>query len=318
MTAPSGITDPNLANNTAVASAAITNVADLQITNTDNVGATVAAGATETYTVTVTNAGPSNVTGAIDHRCDRDQPDRRDLDRHARPAAPRASPPRQRQYRRHRREHAHRQHDHLPGDRRGRPDRDRHPDRNGHRDRSVGRKRPQYDNNVAADTETITSGSPISADLSVTITDNNAPSQVAITTASGNNYGFGGDIVDHQTTMDELHPGPAMGQYVTIANVNIPTTTTALSRCCQSHKRVLHLCGSAISLRCLVTGSAAASATRLHSTSENSVVTYTIVVAGDPSVGVNRASVVDTLNTPTSFNAAGISWTVTGSGGAHR
>ena len=42
VTAPSGITDPNLANNTAVASAAITNVADLQITNTDNVGATVA------------------------------------------------------------------------------------------------------------------------------------------------------------------------------------------------------------------------------------------------------------------------------------
>ena len=55
-------TDPNATNNTATATSAISTVADLQISNTSV--ATIAAGATDTYTVIVTNKGPSNVTGA--------------------------------------------------------------------------------------------------------------------------------------------------------------------------------------------------------------------------------------------------------------
>ena len=43
VTAPGGINDPNTANNTAIASAVITNVADLEITNVNTGGATLAA-----------------------------------------------------------------------------------------------------------------------------------------------------------------------------------------------------------------------------------------------------------------------------------
>ncbi len=63
ITAPGGVTDPNTANNTATASATITNVADLAVTNTSS-PATVNAGGAVSYTVVVNNTGPSNVTGA--------------------------------------------------------------------------------------------------------------------------------------------------------------------------------------------------------------------------------------------------------------
>ena len=58
-----------------------------------------------------------------------------------------------------------RQHDHLPGHRRGQPDRKRHPDRHGYGHRSVGASDPNTSNNVATDTETITNNN---ADLQVT------------------------------------------------------------------------------------------------------------------------------------------------------
>jgi uncharacterized repeat protein (TIGR01451 family) len=61
---PGSATDPNAANNTATATAAIAILADLQITNSDGAVTSVAQGATDTYTVVVTNAGPSDVTGA--------------------------------------------------------------------------------------------------------------------------------------------------------------------------------------------------------------------------------------------------------------
>jgi uncharacterized repeat protein (TIGR01451 family) len=63
VTAPAGLTDPNPANNTASDTDTLNPTADLQITNTD--GATSAvAGASTTYTIAVTNAGPSTVSGA--------------------------------------------------------------------------------------------------------------------------------------------------------------------------------------------------------------------------------------------------------------
>lgn len=64
--APSGgITDPNPSNNTATnTNYASGTLADVQITNTDGV-TTVVAGGVTTYTVVVTNAGPSAVTGAL-------------------------------------------------------------------------------------------------------------------------------------------------------------------------------------------------------------------------------------------------------------
>lgn len=62
-TVPPGVTDPNLANNSATDQDTIIIKADLKITLTD--GKTVAvAGQKDTYTIVITNAGPSNIAGA--------------------------------------------------------------------------------------------------------------------------------------------------------------------------------------------------------------------------------------------------------------
>jgi uncharacterized repeat protein (TIGR01451 family) len=58
-----GPTDPNPANNSATDSDTIAASANLAITKTDGV-TTVPAGGTVTYTITASNAGPSNATGA--------------------------------------------------------------------------------------------------------------------------------------------------------------------------------------------------------------------------------------------------------------
>jgi uncharacterized repeat protein (TIGR01451 family) len=63
VTAPSGVPDPNTANNTATDSDTITFSADLRVTVNDGKNAAV-AGAKNTYTIAVTNIGPSNVSGA--------------------------------------------------------------------------------------------------------------------------------------------------------------------------------------------------------------------------------------------------------------
>jgi uncharacterized repeat protein (TIGR01451 family) len=63
VTAPVGVNDPNLANNAATDTDTLFTQADLQITNTDNQTSAV-PGTTETYTIVVTNAGPSNISGA--------------------------------------------------------------------------------------------------------------------------------------------------------------------------------------------------------------------------------------------------------------
>jgi uncharacterized repeat protein (TIGR01451 family) len=62
VSAPAGTTDPS-GNNSATDSDSITSSADLSITKTDGVS-TVSAGGSTTYTITASNAGPSNVTGA--------------------------------------------------------------------------------------------------------------------------------------------------------------------------------------------------------------------------------------------------------------
>jgi uncharacterized repeat protein (TIGR01451 family) len=63
VTAPAGISDTNTANNTAADRDSLTPQADLSITKTDGT-ATETPGATTTYTITVSNNGPSAVTGA--------------------------------------------------------------------------------------------------------------------------------------------------------------------------------------------------------------------------------------------------------------
>jgi uncharacterized repeat protein (TIGR01451 family) len=63
VTAPSGVPDPNTANNTATDSDTIKFSADLKVTVNDGKTATV-TGAKNTYTIVVTNIGPSNVSGA--------------------------------------------------------------------------------------------------------------------------------------------------------------------------------------------------------------------------------------------------------------
>jgi uncharacterized repeat protein (TIGR01451 family) len=63
VSAPGGATDPSLANNTATDSDTVTPQADLAISKTDGV-ASVTAGTSTTYTIVVTNNGPSNVDGA--------------------------------------------------------------------------------------------------------------------------------------------------------------------------------------------------------------------------------------------------------------
>src|SRR6184192_1383202 len=62
--AASDVPDPNTANNTATDSDTITFRADLRVTVNDGKTATV-AGAKNTYTIVVTNGGPSNVSGAV-------------------------------------------------------------------------------------------------------------------------------------------------------------------------------------------------------------------------------------------------------------
>jgi uncharacterized repeat protein (TIGR01451 family) len=62
--APSGVTELTPANNTATDSDTIIFRADLKITATDGKSAAV-AGSKNTYTITVTNLGPSNVSGAV-------------------------------------------------------------------------------------------------------------------------------------------------------------------------------------------------------------------------------------------------------------
>ncbi|GHF52103.1 putative repeat protein (TIGR01451 family) [Deinococcus metalli] len=61
--APSGTTDPSTGNNSATDTDTVTPVADLSITKTDGVS-TFRVGSVLTYTVVVSNAGPSTATGA--------------------------------------------------------------------------------------------------------------------------------------------------------------------------------------------------------------------------------------------------------------
>ncbi|HEX4963208.1 MAG TPA: DUF11 domain-containing protein [Thermoanaerobaculia bacterium] len=63
VTAPAGVTDPTPGNNSATDSDTLSASADLSITKTDGV-TTVTAGGSVTYTITASNAGPSNATGA--------------------------------------------------------------------------------------------------------------------------------------------------------------------------------------------------------------------------------------------------------------
>jgi uncharacterized repeat protein (TIGR01451 family)/uncharacterized repeat protein (TIGR02543 family) len=62
--APSGASDPNLNNNSATDSDIITLTADVKVTVNDGKTSAV-PGSNNTYTIVVTNAGPSNVSGVI-------------------------------------------------------------------------------------------------------------------------------------------------------------------------------------------------------------------------------------------------------------
>jgi uncharacterized repeat protein (TIGR01451 family) len=64
VTSPSGVTDSNSANNSATDSDTIIYRADLKVTVNDGKSAVV-AGSKNTYTITVNNLGPSNVSGAV-------------------------------------------------------------------------------------------------------------------------------------------------------------------------------------------------------------------------------------------------------------
>ncbi|HEX3553658.1 MAG TPA: carboxypeptidase regulatory-like domain-containing protein [Thermoanaerobaculia bacterium] len=63
VTAPAGVTDPTPGNNSATDSDALGASADLSITKTDGV-TTATPGGSVTYTITASNAGPSDATGA--------------------------------------------------------------------------------------------------------------------------------------------------------------------------------------------------------------------------------------------------------------
>ena len=63
VSAPSGVTDPDTSNNSASDADTLTPVADLSIAKTDGT-ADVVAGTSTTYTIVVTNGGPSVATGA--------------------------------------------------------------------------------------------------------------------------------------------------------------------------------------------------------------------------------------------------------------
>ena len=65
VSAPAGTSDSNVANNTsATVTTVLTQTADLAITKTDNL-TSILTGTSTTYTIRVTNNGPSSVTGAI-------------------------------------------------------------------------------------------------------------------------------------------------------------------------------------------------------------------------------------------------------------
>jgi uncharacterized repeat protein (TIGR01451 family) len=64
VSAPTGVTDPNLANNSATDTDTLTPQADLSITKTDGV-TSVNAGGTTTYTIVVRSAGPSTANAAV-------------------------------------------------------------------------------------------------------------------------------------------------------------------------------------------------------------------------------------------------------------
>jgi uncharacterized repeat protein (TIGR01451 family) len=64
VTVPAGVTDPNPANNSATDSDTLTPQADLAITKDDGV-LTVAPGGTTTYTIVVSNAGPSTAVDQV-------------------------------------------------------------------------------------------------------------------------------------------------------------------------------------------------------------------------------------------------------------
>jgi uncharacterized repeat protein (TIGR01451 family) len=66
VTVPSGIADPNPANNSDTDTDNITVKADLKVTVNDGKTAAV-PGSQDTYTIVVTNLGPSKVTGAVIH-----------------------------------------------------------------------------------------------------------------------------------------------------------------------------------------------------------------------------------------------------------
>src|SRR5581483_3061113 len=61
--APAGVTDPTPGNNSATDTDTLTGSADLSITKTDGVTSATPGGSV-TYTITASNAGPSNATGA--------------------------------------------------------------------------------------------------------------------------------------------------------------------------------------------------------------------------------------------------------------
>src|SRR6185369_4022488 len=63
VTPPAGVTDPNNGNNSATDTDTLTPQADLSINKGDASG-TAVPGTNVTYTITVTNNGPSTVTGA--------------------------------------------------------------------------------------------------------------------------------------------------------------------------------------------------------------------------------------------------------------
>jgi uncharacterized repeat protein (TIGR01451 family) len=64
VTAPTGVTDGTLTNNTSTADRTLVPIADLAVTKT-NGAASTSAGNVVTYTVEASNNGPSNVTGAL-------------------------------------------------------------------------------------------------------------------------------------------------------------------------------------------------------------------------------------------------------------
>src|SRR5262249_38287184 len=63
VTPPSGFTDSNTANNTATDTDTLSATSDLSITKTDGTDS-VTAGTSDTYTIVVSNSGPSTVTAA--------------------------------------------------------------------------------------------------------------------------------------------------------------------------------------------------------------------------------------------------------------